>query len=189
MRVIAISGNTGTGKTTLLNILGGRGHGTINSDRITHTLLQECGSVQDIRRRFFTDHDFRVAHEKWIMPKIYKAIIKEAICLFLKGHGIVFIEVPLLFELKLNPYFYTVVVACDRDLQMKRARSVEYLSERLALQLPIEEKIKLAQLVIYNNGDVRDLVDVVDGLDFRGCSIYSCLLTLLAAIMLAIVPE
>ena len=109
--------------------------------------------------------------------------------MFLQGCSTIFIEVPLLFELRLNPYFYTIVVACDEDLQMKRARSLDYLNERLALQRPIKEKIRLAQLVIYNNEDIDELERSINRFDFSGRSIYSCLAICLAIIMLTMIPE
>lgn len=189
MRIVTISGNTGTGKTTLLNLLEKRGFGVINTDKITQRILRSSGNFQKIKQRFFTEPEFRVAHEKWIRPKIYKEVIKEGFELMVKGHTIIFIEVPLLFEVGLNPYFYTIVVACDKSIQMQRVRNIDYLCERLALQLPIKEKIRLAQLVIYNNGDIEELERNIDELNLHGCSIYCCLLMLLIIALLMIVPE
>lgn len=185
MRIVAVSGGTGTGKSTVLEILENRGYGVIDTDRIAHEILRGAGDIGDIRRRFFTDPEFRSAHSKWIRPRIYRGVIREVVSLALQGHSVVFIEIPLLFELGLNPYLYTMVVTCDRDVQMERARDVEYLDERLRLQLPMEDKVRMAQVVIHNNGTLDELRNRIDRLSFGGCSIYCCMMLLLAVLAVA----
>ncbi|ADM12514.1 dephospho-CoA kinase-like protein [Encephalitozoon intestinalis ATCC 50506] len=185
MRIIAITGNTGTGKTTFLNILRGQGYGTVNCDRIVHKMLKS-EDRKTISQKFFTDPGFKEAHEKRIRPKIYIETMKNIIYLLLAGHGVIFVEIPLLFELNLHRYFYTIVIACDEELQIERGRTLKYLKERLALQLPIEKKIELAQEVIHNNGDIGDLIERARDLDLRGSSIYCCLLIISTVIFLIV---
>lgn len=187
MRIIAITGGIGTGKTTLLNILEARGQATINVDGLVREILRG-ENIKSIRQRFFTDPKFREAHEKRIRPKIYIEIAKRIIYLLLAGYSIIFIEIPLLFELNLHHYFYTIVVACDENLQMERGRKISYLKERLSFQIPIGEKIKLGQEVIYNNGNIDDLIDSAGNLNFSGSSIYCCL-TIISTIFLLMVCE
>ncbi|AFN83996.1 dephospho-CoA kinase-like protein [Encephalitozoon romaleae SJ-2008] len=185
MRIIAITGGIGTGKTALLNILKARGQATINVDGLVHEILNG-EDIKSIRQRFFTDPKFRKAHEKKIRPKIYIETAKRVIYLLLAGYSVVFIEIPLLFELDLHHYFYTIVVACDENLQMMRGRKISYLKERLSFQIPMEKKIKLAQEVIYNNGNIDDLIDSASDLNFSGSSIYCCLTIILTIILLVV---
>ncbi|KMV64985.1 dephospho-CoA kinase [Encephalitozoon cuniculi EcunIII-L] len=183
MRIVAITGSTGTGKTALLNLLEAKGYATINSDSVVREILKGS-DIEGIRRRFFTDPKFRAAHERRVRPRIYIEIAKKIAYLLLMGHPVIFIEIPLLFELNLHHYFYTIVVTCDERLQIKRGGKIDYLEQRLALQLPIAKKIELAQKVIYNNGSINDLMDEVDRIDICGSNIYYCLLIMSIIVLL-----
>ncbi|AFM99289.1 dephospho-CoA kinase [Encephalitozoon hellem ATCC 50504] len=185
MRIIAITGGIGMGKTALLNILEAKGHATINTDDLVHEILGG-EDISSLRQRFFTDTKFRKAHEKRIRPKLYAKMAKRIICLLLAGHSVIFIEIPLLFELDLHHYFYTIVVACDKNLQIERGGKITYFKERLALQIPIERKVELAQKVIYNNGDIDNLIDSASNICFSGSSIYCCLLIISTVILLMV---
>ena len=57
-----------------------------------------------------------------------------------------------------------ICVACDKDIQVKRIMARNNISKEetekiIASQMPIEEKIRLADFVIYNNGDINKLID------------------------------
>lgn len=183
MKVVAVTGSTGTGKTTLLGILQDRGYATVSSDDVVREVLGDR-DIEHIRQRFFADAEFRKAHERRIRPKVYREVAKKIVFLLLSGHPVVFVEVPLLFELNLHHYFHTVVVACDEKLQMERGKGMRYLEQRLALQLPMARKIELAQTVIYNNGGVEELAEEAARLEIHGSSIYHCLLIISAVILL-----
>jgi dephospho-CoA kinase len=73
-------------------------------------------------------------------------------------HPFAIADIPLLYEVNREGDFDTViVVACDPQTQVKRVMERDGLSEgearqRLAAQLPIEEKVKRANYVITTNG-------------------------------------
>jgi dephospho-CoA kinase len=179
MRIVAISGGTGTGKTTLLDILGRRGYGVLNADMLTRKVLGEDIDLPALRAKFFSDPEFRKSHERRIRPKVYMQAIKEVAWMLLSGKDTIFIEIPLLFELRLNGYFYTIVVSCDEDVEWNRIKEMEYIRERLELLIPLGEKVRMADMVIYNNGTIEELEKHVSSLDFGSCNLYSLLAMLL----------
>jgi dephospho-CoA kinase len=76
--------------------------------------------------------------------------------------------VPLLFEKNMAGFFdRTLVVACCPSLQLERLQrrdrlSVDEAAKRLATQIPIDEKIRLAHEVIRNDGTLEELEAAVD---------------------------
>ncbi|MBF1096278.1 MAG: dephospho-CoA kinase, partial [Solobacterium sp.] len=72
-------------------------------------------------------------------------------------------EIPLLFETGWNQYFdRTVVVTCSEDIAIQRMmeeRNYTYqeAKARLSMQISAEKQITLADKVIYNEGDLKEL--------------------------------
>ena len=60
------------------------------------------------------------------------------------------------------------MVACEPELQLERLQkrnsdlTIQQCKDRIASQLAIDKKVKLANLVIYNNGSMEDLQDEVE---------------------------
>uniref|UniRef100_A0A8C9EMV6 Dephospho-CoA kinase domain containing n=1 Tax=Pavo cristatus TaxID=9049 RepID=A0A8C9EMV6_PAVCR len=76
------------------------------------------------------------------------------------GYRYVILDIPLLFETKGLTKFmkHTVLVYCDPQTQLARLRKRDGLSQaeaeaRVASQLPLEEKLRMAAHVIDNSGD------------------------------------
>lgn len=80
------------------------------------------------------------------------------------------VEVPLLFELKMEQHFdVTVVVAAEDKALVERISNrdgvdLEAARKMLALQMPQAEKIQRADHVIHNRGRLNDLADGVQTL-------------------------
>lgn len=83
-----------------------------------------------------------------------------------KKRRVVCVDIPLLFEggIPMRILFGTVVVvACSSKLQLQRLQkrntdlSLEQCKQRIASQIPIEEKARRANVVIQNNGDFDEL--------------------------------
>lgn len=75
---------------------------------------------------------------------------------------IVVLDIPLLFESKLT-YMVdkTLLVYADRDIQLQRlmdrnSLSLEDAEARIHSQIPLQEKVSLADAVINNNGSLQD---------------------------------
>jgi len=80
----------------------------------------------------------------------------------------VFVEIPLLFELYLEDLFDLVImVSADYELRIERLMCRDKVSRYdakslFSLQMPEEEKIKRAELVIKNNGSIEHLIKLVE---------------------------
>ena len=74
----------------------------------------------------------------------------------------VVLDIPLLYESRLTHFVdKVIVVAIHGDLQLKRLMNRDQINEqeakrRIQAQMPIEEKIKKADAVIYNEGSIRE---------------------------------
>ena len=84
---------------------------------------------------------------------------------------VVCVDIPLLFEggIPMRTLFGTIiVVACDSKLQLERLHkrnpdlSLEQCQQRIASQIPVEEKARRAHIVIRNDGNLGDLKDQVE---------------------------
>ena len=79
------------------------------------------------------------------------------------GYAVIVYEVPLLFEGNLQEWLRPVIlVACDVDTQRNRLQSRDNLSaaqaqKHIDAQMSLEEKRRLADYVIENNGSLEDL--------------------------------
>ena len=81
---------------------------------------------------------------------------------------LVVVDVPLLFESKLESYFEQVmVVYVPRETQLRRlierdALTPEEAEKRLAAQMDIEEKKRRADILIHNTGTPEDTDRQID---------------------------
>ena len=80
----------------------------------------------------------------------------------------VVLAIPLLFEAKLTTMVTEIwVVSCDRQQQISRLQQRDNLTPqqaqvRIDSQLPLKEKVALADVVLQNNSDLKHLYDQVD---------------------------
>ncbi|OLS41453.1 dephospho-CoA kinase [Bacillus sp. MRMR6] len=78
------------------------------------------------------------------------------------GEKVVVLDIPLLFESKLTSMVdKTILVYVDRDIQLKRLMernnlSLEDAEARINSQMPLSDKISLADAVINNNGSINE---------------------------------
>ena len=97
-----------------------------------------------------------------VHPEVRKRMRDQAEKAKKNGEEVVVLDIPLLFESKLT-YMVdkTLLVYVDAETQLQRliARnklSVEDAEARIRSQLPLADKIKLADAVIDNNGSITD---------------------------------
>ena len=83
-----------------------------------------------------------------------------------KKRRVVCVDIPLLFEggIPMRTLFGTViVVACNSTLQLERLHernpdlTLEQCRQRIASQIPVEEKARKAHVVIRNDGSLKSL--------------------------------
>ena len=186
MPVIGISGGISTGKTTFCECLREvlPTAKFFNADEATHVLLALSDVKREIRAEFgshvfsrdgdlnrtrlraivFADPTKKRALERILHPRIRRQWRTEA-----KGHRnspkFFFADIPLLYETGGETLCdRVVVVACSQKLQLARlrkrmsVRSAE-AKQMINSQMPLNEKIRRADHVVWNNGDRTSLME------------------------------
>lgn len=161
VRKIAITGNIASGKSEVQKILKNKGFKVFDADVIAHEILERemPGISREVLSKIaFTNPQFRKKLEELIHPGV-----KEQILRLSPQDDVVFIEVPLLFEANMQDMFDKVVlVYADDEIRLERLLkrsgcTKEHALARMNSQMPQDEKIKLSDFVIYNNGALEDL--------------------------------
>jgi len=180
MITVGLTGGIGSGKSAVAYMFEEEGASVIDFDHLARLVVEpDKPAWRDIIAYFgpeiilpdrtvnraalaeiiFSDHKARKALEGFTHPRIFakgdaliKAIGKE------KPRSIVIVDVPLLFELRLQKKFDKItLVYVPRDVQIKRVMerdslAREVIEKRLDAQMPIEEKKALCDYLINNEG-------------------------------------
>ncbi len=183
LKKIAITGGLSSGKTTVCQILEEHGAYLVNADEITHRLLSldsDCiKRVADLlgsdifshdtidRRKIsqivFSDPHKLAALEDILHPIILSEIEKEFQNLRDKEHFTMFVaEVPLLYEAGWETHF-DLVISVISDIKIAEQRTLsDDFNKRAKRQFTNDEKCKLADFTINNNGSLLELRKQVD---------------------------
>lgn len=203
MKIICITGGLGTGKTTVANIFRSMEYPVIDFDSLTVVALEKCkdkiisefgssvikdGKVckNELKKIVFSSKARRRRLEKFTHPCIFYLAVRSIMWLVLKGHGIIFMEVPLFFEVGLEKYFSNILVTCSAEKQKRRVidRDGETLiNERINSQLPLAVKKSKSTYIIDNDGTFEDTKAKVLQLRISGTSIYVWVLFAIAVIV------
>ena len=172
--VIGLTGGIGCGKSTAAACFAELGFVVIDADQLARQVLESHVCVSRLRERWGAAclDAQGVPDRKWIAAKVFADADERA---FLESvtHPEVarlrrdatadasvdyVVEIPLLFEKELADGFSSVVgVACSDDVRRVRLRgrglSDEEISARIASQLSLVEKVKRANVVLWNDGE------------------------------------
>jgi dephospho-CoA kinase len=179
--VIGLTGSFGTGKTTVAGMLRACGARVIDADTIGHGLLKKGTRVYTrIVRRFgsgvlaadktidrralsavvFASRTRLRQLNRIIHPEIIR-IIKKEISKVRKG--VVVLDAPLLIETGFHRQVDKLVVVTSSQgrqicrLQARAPLSKAAIVRRIRSQIPLQDKIRVADFVIDNNGTRKDL--------------------------------
>jgi dephospho-CoA kinase len=200
MRVFGITGGIGSGKSTVSSLLREAGVPVVDADQLARDAvapggpglsqivrefgLKAIGKDGEMDRRMmghlaFSSVEARAKLNAILHPMIRELAKSEFERLEFGGTGLAAYDCPLLFESGLQAeYRPTVVVSVSLEEQVRRVMARNGLSEaetraRIASQMPLAEKARMADFVIENGGTrgelslkVRDLVEAVRR--FRG---------------------
>lgn len=172
---LAITGGIGCGKSATGTALQSLGVAVLDADVVVHDLLARDAEVQaTIRTRFgdgvcrdgqvdrralaaivFAEPAARADLEAVLHPRVRTAT--NAWLAAQPANQACAVIIPLLYEVGRDVDFPVVAcVACSPALQRQRLRgrgwSDQEIDHRLAAQLPLEEKVKRAQIVIWTDG-------------------------------------
>ena len=182
IRRIALTGGIATGKSYVAGKIKEAGVPMVDADVLSREVVAPgTPGLAAVRRRFgpdavrrdgtmdrvriaqivFKDKRARLDLEAIIHPAVQKAI-DEFFATLPKRTPFAVADIPLLFETgRENQFNAVVVVACPRDLQLKRLMERNKLPKedaerRLNSQLPIDQKVKKATYVIRTEGTFEE---------------------------------
>ncbi|MGZ8433938.1 MAG: dephospho-CoA kinase [Candidatus Binatia bacterium] len=184
MKLVGLTGGIASGKSTAAKILTRLGAAIVDADVLSREvvapghegwkeIVATFGSEvlqadqtldrQKLRTLIFNNPDARKQLEAIIHPRV-RALAERRIREHGEaGYAVVVYEVPLLFEGNLHEWLRPVIlVACDVEIQRQRLRQRNGLDAAAAqkhidAQMSLEEKRKLADYVIENDGSLADL--------------------------------
>ena len=175
---IALTGSIATGKSTVASLLALNGMRVIDADTISHEILDN--SLEWVKETFgseyikhskvnrtklgklvFSDYKAKKKLEDFLHPQIKAEIEKRSE----RQDRLKFpylIDIPLFFENNNYSISDSVVVFTPSDIQLERfmkrnAYTKEESLQRIATQLPIDEKRDRATWVIDNSKDLKHL--------------------------------
>ena len=178
-KVIGLTGGIASGKSAVADILANNGYFIIDADKMTHRLYKkgEKGSLA-VANAFGSEYickngcvdrkklrDFVFDNEDALkrLNGIMHPLIKDEIMNEISRREKCVVEAALLFQAGYDDICDEVwFVAADRDIQIKRIRKRDSLSEELAGKIIESQKsldgyMSRADVVIYNNGDLNEL--------------------------------
>lgn len=189
MRVFALTGGIGSGKSTVGRRFEARGVPVVDADELAREVVKaESDGLREIRARFgdgviradgeldraalarrvFGDDAAKAELEAITHPKIRALASERVRALEAAGELLACYVVPLLYERGLEAdYSPVVVVNATTEQQLERARardraSTEAIEGRMRAQMPLSEKVERADFVIDNSGAIEDTLDQAD---------------------------
>ena len=184
MKLIGLTGGIASGKSTVAKILAELGAAIINADSLAREVVEPereawreiiaaFGSDilladrtldrQKLRAIIFNNTDARKKLESIIHPRVRARADQRIREHTTAGYEVIVYEVPLLFEGNLQESLRPVIlVACDVETQRRRLEQRDGLDQTAAqkhidAQMSLEDKRRLADYVIENNGSLEDL--------------------------------
>jgi len=186
---VALTGGIATGKSHVLELFRQRGVPCLDADLLAHG-VEAAGTeaTQAIAARFgtgvlaadgsvdraklapivFADASARRELEAIVHPAVYRAIAAGLRAFELIGHpGLAIVDIPLLDESgRASDFDAVIATVCRPEIQLARlvARGMTDAAarQRLAAQLPAEEKARRANYVIDTSGSYEDTSEQVD---------------------------
>lgn len=191
VRVLGLTGGIGTGKSTVLQMFGELGADTLSADVIARQVLaKDAPGYHRVVERFgediltpereidrpkladiiFDDPQARQDLNDITHPPIID-LTQQYVDRFRSSppspDAVLAVEIPLLIECGLEHIVDEVIlVAAEQETQLRRLTkrseiSREEAQQRIAAQMPIEQKIPHADRVIWNNDSLESLRDSV----------------------------
>ncbi|WP_032797245.1 dephospho-CoA kinase [Streptococcus sobrinus] len=187
-KIIGLTGGIASGKSTVTAYLRQKGYQVVDADQLVHSLQAKGGLLyqalilafgtgilgpgQELDRPKFAQLIFNDPAARKKSADLQDRIIRQELIKerdrLAQEEDIFFMDLPLLFELDYEDWFdeiWLVVLDEDQQLQRLMARngySLEEAQKRVASQMPLSKKIRLADQLIDNNGSLEDTYRQLD---------------------------
>ena len=184
--IVGLTGGIASGKSTVSSFFKKLGLEIIDADEVAKEVSQKKDTVERIVKVFGKDilgSDGQVIREKLrkkafenreLLKNLNEIVHPQVIDVFKKKKEensektIIIFDIPLLYEAGMeNLCDKVIVVYAEKELQtkriMKRDNNTRELAEKIIeAQMPMEKKIRKADIVINNNGSIEGLENQVN---------------------------
>lgn len=184
MRIVGLTGGIASGKSTVSNLFKSNDIPVVDADVVAREALKKgSGGWKKVVEAFgeeilldngevnrprlgqivFADPDKRQFLNRLLAPYISSGIFWEVVKLWSKGYKVIVLDVPLLFEAKIDKFTKPIIVVwVDPETQIQRLLARDNSSEedgrnRVNAQMPLDVKRSKADIVIDNTGSLDDL--------------------------------
>lgn len=179
--IVGLTGGIASGKSTVSNLFRKYGIEIVDADKVAKEVSEKKESIEKISNIFgkdILDSDGKIVREKLrekafknreLLQELNKIIHPQVMEYFKRKKEenskdeILIFDIPLLYETKME-YLCDkiIVVGVDVQKQIRRVVARDGSSEELAKkiifnQMPLNEKIKKADIVIMNDGTLDEL--------------------------------
>lgn len=183
--IVGLTGGIASGKSTVSNLFRKYGIEIVDADKVAKEVSEKKESIEKISNIFgkdILDSDGKIIREKLrekafknieLLQELNKIIHPQVMEYFKRKkeenskNEILIFDIPLLYEAKME-YLCDkiIVVGVDVQKQIRRVVARDGSSEELAKkiifnQMPLDEKIKKADIVIMNDGTLDELEEKV----------------------------
>ena len=181
MKVFGLTGGIGMGKSAAAKLLAARNLAVLDTDEIARQIVAPGQpALAEIREKFgpqfitpdgsldrpkladlvFRDPAARQQLEAILHPRIRATWTEQLVQLRAEGHPTAIVIIPLLFETAAQTSFdATVCLACSVATQHQRLTARGWTPDQIAArnhaQFPVEEKMHLANFVIWTEGNLE----------------------------------
>jgi len=189
MIVLGITGSAGTGKSTVAKYIIQKGATGLDADKIVHQLIHPRGKCfKAVVRQFgknilangqidrsklagivFNSEEQLKKLTTILHPKV-REILKAKIAALKNTRKILVLDVPLLYESGMDRLCdYVIVVKASQKEQIRRLKVRQNIPKKQALQriraqMPLKDKIRLADIIIDNENDLKQTKKQVEEL-------------------------
>ena len=190
-RIIGLTGNIASGKSTVADMLAKKGATIIDADELSRdavtpgspalesivarwgpSVLSADGTLDRaaLRKTVFNNRSELDALNEIVHPEVMRLRASEVEAARMRGDRVIVAVIPLLFERHLADEFdFIVLVDAPRDVRLERIVRDRGLEEAeamdmIASQMPAELKRARANWVIENSGSMDNLASEVDRL-------------------------
>lgn len=184
MRIVGLTGGIASGKSTVSNLFKAHGIPVVDADIVARNVLKKgTGGWKKVVAAFgedilldngevdraklgqivFSDPGKRQLLNRLLAPFISRGIFMEVLKLWIKGCSIIVLDIPLLFEAKMDKWTKPIIVIwVDPATQLQRLMTrdgsmEEEAKSRINVQMSLDLKRSKADIVIDNTSSLEAL--------------------------------